>query len=280
MQISAAIIAPAILFLVFWLFVWRNWDKKQREPLHALIIAAGFGMLGAWLMVSFGKTELYSLMQSNLKSGIILTAILAIGEELIKLFGFIAGAYIYRRYFDQLVDALVYGASTALGFAFIENIIYFRNFPSSVGLVIFRSLDSMFAHALFTGIFCFYFALAFSPMKIGKRKIPIVKKQRHTAATVLKDFFLALTFHVTRRHILPHRASTHGHRSTEIIFEGFWFSVLAHFLHNIFVAYKLGGRTLAFLIPILIVFLAIFTFALFKQPWYIRIAEKERKRIT
>ena len=64
-------------------------------------------------------------------------------------------------------DAIEFSVSAALGFAFIENIIYFYNIVSLRGVenilypFIFRSLFSTFAHVMFSGIFGYYYGLAY-----------------------------------------------------------------------------------------------------------------------
>ena len=64
-------------------------------------------------------------------------------------------------------DAIEFSVTAALGFAFIENIIYFYNIVSLRGVenilypFIFRSLFSTFAHVMFSGIFGYYYGLAY-----------------------------------------------------------------------------------------------------------------------
>lgn len=89
-------------------------------------------------------------------------------EELSKGIGLLILMLAARKYVDGPVDGIVYGMTTAAGFAFTENILYFgRLFTETSGsaaplAVIFtmRGVLSPFAHAMFTGTLGFVMGLA------------------------------------------------------------------------------------------------------------------------
>lgn len=86
--------------------------------------------------------------------------IVGIIEELAK---FQAVKLIHRKKVCSVTDVMEYFIIAALGFAFIENIIYFYNIMSVRGAeniflpFIFRSLFSTFAHLMFSGILGYYY---------------------------------------------------------------------------------------------------------------------------
>ncbi|MFA5842076.1 MAG: PrsW family glutamic-type intramembrane protease [Candidatus Gracilibacteria bacterium] len=71
-----------------------------------------------------------------------------------------------RKQLHQIDDAIEFCIIAALGFAFVENIMYFfyiwsyQGFESLFTSFIFRSVFSTFAHILFSGIFGYYYGVA------------------------------------------------------------------------------------------------------------------------
>ncbi len=87
---------------------------------------------------------------------------------------------------NNIDDAIEYSIIAALGFAFVENILYFFFIWRGQGLenliiaFVFRSLFSTFAHILFSGIYGYYYGIAHfaSPIykeKIGRKRPLLVK---------------------------------------------------------------------------------------------------------
>lgn len=70
------------------------------------------------------------------------------------------------KIFKSIDDVIEFAIIAALGFAFIENIIYFYNIINIRGFdqllfpFIFRSLFSTFAHVMFSGIFGYFYGVA------------------------------------------------------------------------------------------------------------------------
>lgn len=88
--------------------------------------------------------------------------------------------------FKSVDDVIEFAIIAALGFAFIENIIYFYNIISIRGFeqllfpFIFRSLFSTFAHVMFSGIFGYFYGVAHFASKELKEEMqnnrhPIIK---------------------------------------------------------------------------------------------------------
>lgn len=72
-----------------------------------------------------------------------------------------------RGFFRNIDDAIEFSIIAALGFAFVENILYFYYIWTYQGLEIFmvsfvfRAIFSTFAHILFSGIFGYYYGIAY-----------------------------------------------------------------------------------------------------------------------
>lgn len=96
-------------------------------------------------------------------------AFAAMPEELAK-FLVLAGYCMRHSAFDRPEDGLVYGVTASLGFATIENILYFQAAgPDWIKLAVIRSLMAVPHHGLMGAIMGFFAAMARfeSPMKRG-----------------------------------------------------------------------------------------------------------------
>jgi RsiW-degrading membrane proteinase PrsW (M82 family) len=271
--IISAVIA-SFLFAMFWIYVWRSWDRREPEPFWALFLSMFMGGMSAFVILIFLGTKAYLSVEHYLGLGLLLMIFSVIMEELLKIFAFWAGTRVYKKQVNQISDGLMYGAATALGFAFVENVIYFIDLNMDPGVVIFRSLDTMFAHALFTGIFAFYYVIAYNPMKIKNKKTPIAKRYKVSFGRKFMDIFKALRFHITFSHVLKHRKSQHQHRHTEVLFEGFWIATVFHFLHNFFAGAEFLGKASVMLMSILILGMLYFCLSIYDQKWYLRLKRK------
>ena len=84
--------------------------------------------------------------------------------------------------FKDIDDAIEYSIVAALGFAFIENIMYFFYIWQYQGIdtiymsFIFRSIFSTFAHVLFSGIYGYYYGIAHFAEPIFQEEI---QENRH-----------------------------------------------------------------------------------------------------
>ena len=131
-------------------------DRGQREPVAALWMAAGFGII-AGLTAALLENHLISV--DNLTPGTaqqtILVTALTVGaiEEACK---FIPLAFvIYKRsYFNEHTDGVIYFALAGLGFGVPENILYTVQFGTKAGMI--RVLLTPFFHAATTGVVGYY----------------------------------------------------------------------------------------------------------------------------
>jgi len=141
---------------------------KNREPLKAVIWAFLLGVASVFLLIPailydpIGKP----VQDGGLASSLILSFYHAgFFEELAKFIAFMVGIYTHNA-FNEWYDGILYGVMIGLGFAFLENVEYFRRFLDDMGnqIIIVRSLLSMPLHALVGGIMGFYLGKArFTP---------------------------------------------------------------------------------------------------------------------
>ncbi|WP_199424104.1 PrsW family intramembrane metalloprotease [Actinotalea solisilvae] len=160
----AGILAFVPLALVLLAIRWV--DRWEPEPWQALAVAFGWGasvsVLVALVLNTGAMMVLVAAGESALTADILGAAVVApVTEESIKALGVLLVFLVWRRSFDGPVDGLVYAATVAAGFAFVENILYFgstmaatQGIPGGgeavVTIFLMRGVMSPFAHLLFT----------------------------------------------------------------------------------------------------------------------------------
>lgn len=144
----AALAFPLVILVVFWL------DRYEPEPGRYRLAALGWGGVAAVVLSFIAEQLLFSLPGVT---GFVDAAVFApIVEEVGKGL-FLVAVVIFRR--DQihgLLDGVVYGALVGVGFAFVEDILYYLSALSAgggAGLTVtffLRGVMGPFAHPLFT----------------------------------------------------------------------------------------------------------------------------------
>jgi RsiW-degrading membrane proteinase PrsW (M82 family) len=120
---------PMFLFAAF-----INWlDRYEKEPKLLLGAAFVWGVViaggGAYILNTVFGIGIYYVTGSEGAAEFGTTSIVApIIEEGLKGLAVLAVFLIFRKEFDSVLDGIVYGAVTAMGFAAIENVLYiYRN---------------------------------------------------------------------------------------------------------------------------------------------------------
>lgn len=120
---------PMFLFAAF-----VNWlDRYEKEPKLLLGAAFMWGVViaggGAYILNTAVGIGVYSLTGSASAADFSTTSIAApIIEEALKGLAVLVVFLMFRKEFDSILDGIVYGAITAMGFAAIENVLYiYRN---------------------------------------------------------------------------------------------------------------------------------------------------------
>jgi len=149
---------PVVLVATLFYFLDRN-----PEPLKEILRAFGVGILSVVFTIALGL-----VLRSALEiDGSFISSLVnsfwnaALVEELSKYSVFML--FIYRRkHFDEWYDGILYGITLGLGFAFVENILYFSQLFSDYGwsIIVTRNIFSMPVHALIGGIMGFFIGWA------------------------------------------------------------------------------------------------------------------------
>ena len=120
---------PMFLFAAF-----VNWlDRYEKEPKLLLGAAFIWGVViaggGAYILNTAVGMGVYTLTGSASVADFSTTSIAApIIEEALKGLAVLIVFLLFRKEFDSVLDGIVYGAITAMGFAAIENVLYiYRN---------------------------------------------------------------------------------------------------------------------------------------------------------
>ena len=158
--IVAAIVAftPAIIYLfpLLWL------DRYDPEPLWLLALAFAWGALVAVLVSAVANTVIGVAVTLSVSedAGELAGAIISapIFEEGSKGLGLLILLIFFRKYFDDILDGIVFGGVIALGFATVENVLYYGSALAGGGLgamiflFLLRGILSPFAHVSFTAM--------------------------------------------------------------------------------------------------------------------------------
>jgi RsiW-degrading membrane proteinase PrsW (M82 family) len=171
-----AFVPLAIVMVGIWLV-----DRWEPEPRVALLFAFLWGAavsVGTALIVDLVVGSVQGIVGIGAEGGAeVFGAVVQapIVEEVAKGFGVLLVLWIFRRHFDGPVDGVVYAATVAAGFAFVENIQYFALQVvddlalGSDGLVfvfVVRALMSPFAHVMYTA--CTGIALGWAARRTGR----------------------------------------------------------------------------------------------------------------
>lgn len=240
----------AILPALAWLIFYYHKDYKDPEPkqviletfLAGIFVAIPFLLLRAFLAKISGAGIIFTGTASVL--------LFAALEEIAKLSAAIFIVMKNRYAFNQVIDGVVYAVVAALGFAFIENKIYFYEFLSTsqdqlLTVFAFRSLGTMFAHTLFSGLAGLIWAYAYFSKQIS----PFNKK--HMLAFEIKDFINreVLTLHIIRNNILKARPSRRGgHEKKILVLEGIVLATILHAIFNLTTTFEIMGKSMTFLL--------------------------------
>jgi len=119
---------------MFFMAAFVNWlDRYEKEPKLLLGAAFMWGVViaggGAYILNTFVGMSVYTLTGSASAADFSTTSIAApIIEEALKGLAVLVVFLLFRKEFDSILDGIVYGAITAMGFAAIENVLYiYRN---------------------------------------------------------------------------------------------------------------------------------------------------------
>lgn len=171
-------LALAVVPVVIWLWLFLS-HKRENRFLTFVIFLAGMLAVIPIFVFQYEIARIEESLEGLLKNLVLTTALtgLWVGfyEEtakmwIVKLTG--------KSFFRDIDDAIILSITVALGFSFIENVLYFYSIWNNAGIeesmrwfyVVFRSLGSMLLHIIASGIFGYYFGIAYfaKPVLIDK----------------------------------------------------------------------------------------------------------------
>lgn len=141
----AALSFPVLILICFWL------DRYEPEPARYRLAALGWGAVAAVALSFAAEALLFGLPGTN---EFVDTAVAA---PFVEEFGkglFLVAVVVFRRSeMHGLLDGIIYGALVGIGFAFVEDILYYLQSlqAGQLGVTfLVRGLIGPFAHPLFT----------------------------------------------------------------------------------------------------------------------------------
>lgn len=169
---------PFILLGIFPSFIWLLYfltKDRQPEPRLMIITVFGLGIVGARVAVFLEpivRNYLSSLEFLVGSQGVAFLKVflgVALIEEFVKLLAILIGVYLINiKELDEPVDFLIYMVTAGLGFAVLENIIYFSQAPMETFAVIvfLRFAITTLFHGLVAAILGYF--LAYGNYRLNK----------------------------------------------------------------------------------------------------------------
>ncbi|MDQ3109100.1 MAG: PrsW family intramembrane metalloprotease [Bacteroidota bacterium] len=153
--------AGAFLILVIWIMYLLRVNIHRSKNLFgvcSIVLLSALFVFPVWLLYDFYKYALHF----ELTGGIINDAfycIFGIGviEELVKIIPFLL-VLRFTKVIKEPIDYIMYASLSALGFAFVENFMYFRD--GSLNIMHTRALTASIAHMIFSSIIAYGLILA------------------------------------------------------------------------------------------------------------------------
>lgn len=151
MQAIASLIFAVVPILLYVFALWEM-DRYDREPFGMLALNFLWGAIVALFLGLVLGTYLAEWLDQDLVTySVVTSSILEEGCKGIFLFWTVRS-----KHFDNITDGIVYGMAIGLGFAMMENFLFFLSALRTeewVTRVILRTLYSATMHALATGVF-------------------------------------------------------------------------------------------------------------------------------
>jgi protease PrsW len=157
-------------------YLWIPWivDRYDPEPWWALLMALAWGGIAACGFSGFVNTIVHVAgNEVDPKFGDVLSACVSapLVEESTKSFAIFFMYYFMRRQFDGVVDGVIYATFSALGFAAVENILYYSRALSTemlqsnaqglfLGTFVVRGILAPWGHPLYTSMTGLGFGIA------------------------------------------------------------------------------------------------------------------------
>ncbi len=246
----------AVIPALLWLYLWLR--KKRENPwlviltfiggmIAAQIILVYQGYWGETVNLIFAKVDLVDF-RSNIQSLIVNTTLalfvtfLGVGvmEEFVK---FWVMKSINHNFFESIDDVIELAIISALGFAFYENIIYFKaQLPNLTAggffvFALFRVTIVTMVHILCSAILGYYYGMAFFASPVLK-----LQRQKHKYHPILG--FLKRVFRMKQSNVYH----------DELIFIGLFTAMFVHAMYDFVLSIDLTFFGLPGFIPVMLLY--------------------------
>lgn len=178
-------LAPAL----FWMWFWMHEESKHNEPKRTILLTFLLGMaaviisyfaqkgVAMFFHIQLGASDSFDL-ELALQNHPIISLIYVIIEEMTKFFAAYVIAF-HTKWFREPIDAFIYLMTAALGFAAMENTLFYMILPMMSGTSIqdiiitghTRFIGSSVLHVASSGMLSVFIGLSFC-------KSPIVREFR------------------------------------------------------------------------------------------------------
>jgi len=175
-EINAMLVGAALALPPLVIYLWIPWivDRYDPEPWWCLLMALAWGGIAACGFSALINTAVHITGNAvgGESFGDVLGACVSapIVEELFKGLAVFGMFFFLRRQFDGVVDGVIYATFAALGFAAVENIIYYSNAAREeavlghagvlAGTVLVRGVLGPWGHPLYTSMTGLGFGIA------------------------------------------------------------------------------------------------------------------------
>ena len=247
----------ALIPALCWLVIYYKKDKYDPEPKKVILQTFFVGIAISFPFIFLRHVIILLHLDNLFINETVSLIVFALLEETAKMTAAIYVVMKHKLVFNQIIDGVMYAVTAALGFAFMENLLYLANFEAGsnmsgfLGIVVYRSLGTMFAHTLFSGVAGLIWAYAYFSKKIS----PFSKK--NLLAFEFRDWINheILSLHILRTNVLKGIPSkSGGHEKQALVMEGMIIAVLLHIIFNFTTAFQVLGKNLTFLlVPLLMI---------------------------
>jgi RsiW-degrading membrane proteinase PrsW (M82 family) len=204
MGLLVSILAGIIPMFIFAWFLYLL-DRYEKEPLHLLLGVFAWGAVvaagAAFVINTLSSMGLYLITQSEFATQLTLSTLIAPAvEETLKGAAVFVVYLVFRSEFDSLLDGVIYGGITALGFAATENVWYIHQlgflesgWEGTLDLILIRVFLVGWQHPFYTAFIGLGFALARrSTQSIWKWIAPLLGWSAAVTFHLLHNLFASL----------------------------------------------------------------------------------------
>lgn len=175
-EVGAMLVGALFAMPMLVVYLWVPWiiDRYDPEPWWCLLIALSWGGIAACGFSALINTAVH--LTGNAVGGATFGDVLGacvsapIVEEFMKGMAVFGIFFFLRRQFDGVVDGVIYATFAALGFAAVENVIYYGNAAKSemlggqegvlAGTFVVRGILAPWGHPLYTSMTGLGFGIA------------------------------------------------------------------------------------------------------------------------